>query len=88
MTEMTVMYISTCMLILSLIAYLVVRMIGIIQGVKGDKATRKQLEEVQKMLKEMNENRSSGIDFASMAGITGFGLASKKYEEEQENKPE
>lgn len=77
MTEMTAMYISTCVLILALIAYLIVRMIGIIQGIKGDKATRKQLEEVQKMLKEMNENRSRGIDFASMQGITGFAMASK-----------
>lgn len=88
MTEMTVMYISTCMLILSLVSYLVVRMIGIIQGIKGDKATRKQLEEVQKLLKEMNENRSSSIDFASMAALTGFAMASRKREEEQTNKPE
>lgn len=75
-------------LLLVVIAYFSARTISIVQSIKADKQTRKQLEEVQKLLKEMNENRSSSIDFASMAALTGFAMASRKREEEQENKSE
>lgn len=73
-------------LLLVVIAYFLARTISIVQSIKADRQTRKQLMEVQEMLKEMSENNRRSVLASELAGIAGFAMANRRAEEKkQEN---
>lgn len=69
-------------LLLVVIAYFLVRTISIVQSIKADKQTRKQLMDVQEMLKEMKEN----VLASELAGIAGLAMAGRRAEEKKQEK--
>lgn len=73
-------------LLLVVIAYFLARTISIVQSIKADKQTRKQLMEAQEILREMRENNHRSVFASELAGIAGFAMASRRAEEKkQEN---
>lgn len=71
---MTVILIDA--LLIAVILFFGVKIISLIQSIKNDKQTRKQIEEVQKLLKDLSSNRDKGL-FASDLANTNFAMVPK-----------
>ena len=71
---MTVILIDA--LLIAVILFFGVKIISLIQSIKNNKQVKRQIEEVQKLLKDLNSNRDKGL-FSSDLANTNLAMVPK-----------
>jgi cell division protein FtsB len=71
---MTVILIDA--LLIAVILFFGVKIISLIQSIRNNKQVKKQIEELQKLLKDLSSNRDKGL-FSSDLANTNFAMAPK-----------
>lgn len=71
---MTVILIDA--LLIAVILFFGVKIISLVQSIRNNKQVKKQIEEVQKLLKDLSSNRDKGL-FSSDLANTNFAMVPK-----------